>query len=293
MICNARIEPFSLSEVYSSLQKIQVDGVRTFREELGSKMGLVISISGKGGTGKTTLAGLLLKTLLDNGKDASILMVDADPAANLQEVLGVEVEKNVGVVADELKKRIERGELPLGISKSDLLEAWVFETLVELSDFDLLVMGRSEGEGCYCYVNSVLTRILDAITKNYDITIMDMEAGLEHLSRRTDRDVDVMLIVTDPSSMGLKTAERIKELAHEVHINVGKIYLVGNRFSEELVGLLEKKAKNMGVEFAGFIPSDPKVVEFNIEGRSLLELPSNSPALKAVEKIAKRIGLLN
>ncbi len=134
-------------------------------------------------------------------------------------------------------------------------------------------------------MNSVLTRILDAITKNYDITIMDMEAGLEHLSMRTDRDVDIMLIVTDPSAMGFKTAERIKELTHEVHINVGRIYLVGNRFPEELVGLLEEKAKNTGMGFAGFIPSDPNVIKFNMEGKPLLELPSDSAALKAAEKL--------
>lgn len=256
-------------------------------------MGKVISVSGKGGTGKTTLAALLLRVLLDNGGNRTILMVDADPASNLQEVLGVNVEKTVGVMATELKKKIEKGSLPIGISKADLLEAWVFETLVELPEYDLLVMGRTEGEGCYCYVNSVLTRILDAITQNYDITIMDMEAGLEHLSRRTDRDVDILLIVTDPSKMGLKTAERIKELAHEVHIEVKEIYLVGSRFPEELVTMLEEKAKEMGVGFAGSIPTDPNVVKFNIEGRSLLELPMDSPALKAAEKIAKRISLLN
>ncbi len=256
-------------------------------------MGLAISISGKGGTGKTTLAALLLRTLLNDDKDRSILMVDADPASNLQEVLGVKVEKSVGKVANELKKKIETGGIPIGVSKAELLEAWVYETLVELNDFDLLVMGRTEGEGCYCYVNSVLTRILDAITKNYDVTIMDMEAGLEHLSRRTDRDVDVMLIVTDPSSMGFKTAERIKELAHEVHINVKEIYLVGNKFSNELAPLLEEKAEEIGVELAGFIPPDPNVVKFNMEGRPLLELPKDSPALRAAEKIARRIGLLN
>ncbi|HIE23151.1 MAG TPA: ATP-binding protein [Candidatus Korarchaeota archaeon] len=253
---------------------------------------MVISISGKGGTGKTTIAALLLKVLLDNGKNDSILMVDADPASNLQEVLGVRVEKSVGRVANELKKKIEKGELPMGVSKADLLEAWVYETLVELPDYDLLVMGRTEGEGCYCYVNSILTRILDAITKNYDVTIMDMEAGLEHLSRRTDRDVDVMLIVTDPSSMGLKTAERIKELAHEVHINVKKIFLVGNKFPQELVDVLEERTKKMGIEFGGLIPSDPNVIKFNMEGRSLLELPKDSPALRAVENIARKIGLL-
>ncbi len=111
------------------------------------KMGLVVSISGKGGTGKTTLAAMLLRTLLDNGRNDSILMVDADPASNLQEVLGVRVEKSVGVVADELKKKIERGELPIGVSKADLLEVWIYETLVELPDFDLLVMEGARVKG--------------------------------------------------------------------------------------------------------------------------------------------------
>ncbi len=252
---------------------------------------LVVSVAGKGGVGKTTLVALLLKTLLDSNDRRDILLVDADPAANLPDVLGVKVEKTVGMVANELKKKIEKGELPLGVSKRDLLEAWVYSTLIELDDFDMLVMGRTEGEGCYCYVNSVLTKILDTLLSNYDLILMDMEAGLEHLSRRTDKDVDIMIIVTDPSAMGFKTALRIKELAKEVHINIKEIYLVGNRFPDGMEDRLEKWASRIGLEAAGIIPYDPLVDEYNLEGIPLLKLPSESRAVSATMKIAEKIGL--
>ena len=172
-----------------------------------------------------------------------------------------------------------------------LLEAWVFQTLVEEDRFDLLAMGRSEGEGCYCYVNNVLTRILDTLTKNYAVTILDMEAGLEHLSRRTDRDVDVMLIVTDPSRMGFQTAKRVKELIEEVHIGVNHTFLVGNRFDDDIRDVLEESANEIDIELAGNLPSDKNVMSFNISGNSLLELPDDSPAYRAVEEIAEKIGL--
>ncbi|MQY82934.1 AAA family ATPase, partial [archaeon] len=159
---------------------------------------IVISVSGKGGTGKTTLTALLLKWIIKN-TDEVALVVDADPATNLPDVLGVELSRTVGQVSKDMKDQIERGDLSPTTPKQDLLEAWVFQTLIESDRFDLLAMGRSEGEGCYCYVNNVLTRILDTLTKNYSISLLDMEAGIEHLSRRTDRDVDIMLVVTDPS----------------------------------------------------------------------------------------------
>ncbi|MEM2534845.1 MAG: ArsA-related P-loop ATPase, partial [Candidatus Nezhaarchaeales archaeon] len=149
---------------------------------------LVIAVSGKGGVGKTTITALMLRALIDMGIK-SILVVDADPASNLPDVLGVKIGKTVGEVTNELKKAIDRGELPPLLSKRDFLEFKVFEVLNELPDFDLLVMGRTEGEGCYCMVNDVLTEVVDALSRNYAITLMDMEAGLEHLSRRTDRDV--------------------------------------------------------------------------------------------------------
>ena len=254
------------------------------------KRKIVISVSGKGGTGKTTLAALLLKWLMVNTKEV-VLIVDADPATNLPDVLGVELLKTVGHVSKEMKDQIERGTLPVTTPKSELLEAWVFQTLVEEDRFDLLAMGRSEGEGCYCYVNNVLTRILDTLTKNYAVTILDMEAGLEHLSRRTDRDVDVMLIVTDPSRMGFQTAKRVKEIIDEVHIGVKHIFLVGNRFDDEVLDMLEETAKEIDIELAGNLPSDKNVMSYNISGKPLLDLPDDSPAYKAVEEIAEKIGL--
>jgi len=250
----------------------------------------VISVSGKGGTGKTTLTALLLKYLIQRS-DEPVLVVDADPATNLPEVLGVKIGKTVGMVTDDLKKRIANGAIPPMVSKEGMLEAWVFETLIETDRFDLLAMGRSEGEGCYCYVNSVLTKILDTLTSNYTHTLMDMEAGLEHLSRRTDQNVDTMLVTTDPSKMGLETARRIKDLAKEVHINVGHLYLVGNQFPEEMEQVLQQSAEKIGLEFAGIIPPDADIASYNMLGKSLLELPEDAPSYRAAIRIAEKIGL--
>lgn len=259
-------------------------------EDLLSIRKMVVSISGKGGSGKTTLCALLLKTLVRNAH-TSILVVDADPATNLPEVLGVEIGKTVGMVAGELRKKIDRGAVPVGQSKADLLETWVFGTLVETPGFDLLPMGRTEGEGCYCYVNSVLTRILDVLTKNYDITLMDMEAGLEHLSRRTDRNVDILFVVTDPSRMGLETAKRIRDLVKEVHIEVKKIYLIGNQFPETMESLLVEHAQDIGVDYGGILPADATISRYNLEGKPLLAMPWDNPAVRAAQSIAQRTGL--
>ncbi|MDH5815360.1 MAG: AAA family ATPase [Candidatus Nezhaarchaeota archaeon] len=252
---------------------------------------LVVAVSGKGGVGKTTITALILRSLIDMGVK-SILVVDADPASNLPDVLGVKVDKTVGDVTNELKKAIDRGEFPPLLSKRDFLEFRVFEVLKELPDFDLLVMGRTEGEGCYCMVNDVLTEVVDALSRNYAITLMDMEAGLEHLSRRTDRDVDYMIIVTDPSKMGLMTALRIKNLAKEVHIEFKKIFLVGNKFSLNQEDLLHKYANEIGVESLGIVPYDENVFRFNLEGIPLLKLPDDSPALRAVRDIVKKMNLV-
>jgi CO dehydrogenase maturation factor len=252
---------------------------------------LVISVSGKGGAGKSTVAALILKHLAEVG-GRSVLAVDADPACNLADMLGVAVERTVAKAAEELKRDIERGAIPPGVDKKDLLEFKVFTALKELRGFDLLVMGRGEGEGCYCYVNSVLTGILDTLTRNYDVTVMDMEAGLEHLSRRTDRDVDYLLVVVDPSRMSFETARRIKEVAEEVHVGFKHIALVANRFRPGDEGWVRKRAEGLGMEFGGLIPEDPDVYRFNIEGRPLLELPSNSPAVVAAKGLLAYLGLL-
>jgi CO dehydrogenase maturation factor len=253
---------------------------------------MVLAVSGKGGVGKTTLAALMLKILTERGQK-SILAIDANPDSNLADLLGIPTtKKTVGNVTDELKKSIEKGEIPPDVVKKDLLEYRIFEILQENPGFDLLVMGRSEGEGCYCMVNKLLADIIDTLSKNYDLTLMDEHAGLEHLSRRTDRDVDVMIIVTDPSSMGFQTARRIKELAKEVHIEFKKIYLVGNKFTPEMKPILEDEASKMGVEYAGNIPYDDNILRYNFTGQPLVKLPPENPALQAVRGILTRIGLL-
>lgn len=251
----------------------------------------VIAVSGKGGVGKTTVTALMIKNFTEaNGRN--ILAIDANPDSNLPDVLGIPVSKTVGTVALELKKAIERSEIPPGMTKKDILEYHVFEILEETPKFDFLVMGRSEGEGCYCLVNNLLTRIIDTLSENYDITLMDMEAGLEHLSRRTDRDVNTMIVVTDASRMGLLTAKRIKELSKEVHIDFEKIYLIGNRFNQELYSTLQEEADRIGIEIAGIVPQDESVLKFNLTGKPLLNLPGDSPALLAVKDIMKRINLI-
>jgi len=254
---------------------------------------LVLAISGKGGVGKTTLAALMLKILTEK-KQKNILVIDANPDSNISNLLGVSaVKKTVGNVMDELKKSLWKGEIPPNVMKRDILEYHIFDILEETLNFDLLVMGRSEGEGCYCLLNKLLADIIDTLSKNYDLTLMDEHAGLEHLSRRTDRDVDVMIIVTDPSSMGFQTARRIKELAEEVHIEFKKIYLVGNKFMPEMEPMLEYEASKIGVKYAGNIPHDDNVLKYNLTGQPLVELPSESPALQAVKGILTRIRLLD
>lgn len=252
------------------------------------KAKLVVAIAGKGGVGKTALAALMIK-LLGEAKWGSILAIDANPDSNLPNVLGVPATLTVGTVVDELKKSVGKVEIMPETSKREILEYRIFDILRETPNFDLLVMGRTEGEGCYCLVNDLLTDIIDKISKDYDLTIMDTEAGLEHLSRRTDRDVDAMIIVTDPSVMGLQTAERMKELAKEVHIEFKKIYLVGNRCGREIETMLKEKADEIGIEFVGIIPYDENIFKYSLIGKPLLDLPNESPALLAVKEILTRI----
>jgi CO dehydrogenase maturation factor len=254
---------------------------------------LVLAVSGKGGVGKTTTTALMTKILSEGRPELSILVIDANPDSNLADVLGVTVTKTVGMVTDDLKKSLERSEIPPTMTKEDILETRIFEILRETPSFDLLVMGRGEGEGCYCPVNAFLAHIIDRLIKNYDVTLMDMEAGLEHLSRRTDRDVDIMMVVTDPSSMGFQTAKRVKEVAEEVHIEFKKFYLVGNRFKPEMESMLHSEAQKLGYEFVGAIPADDNVFMSNLTGKPLLSLSPESPAVLAVRQMLLRIGLLN
>jgi CO dehydrogenase maturation factor len=248
---------------------------------------VIIAVSGKGGTGKTLVSSLLIKGL--SGTKKNILAIDADPDSNLPEALGVEVHKTVGDVREELKEDTAKGRIPTGMNKWDILDYRVMESIIETPNFDLLVMGRPEGSGCYCAVNNMLRRIIENLSSNYDVIIIDTEAGLEHLSRRTTQNVDVMLVVTDKSKRGILTAQRIGQLAEELDINFQKLFLVLNRVNAENKNDVLSKVKETGLELVGVIYEDDQVTDFDIEGRPLVELPSESNTVKAVSGMLSRI----
>ena len=253
---------------------------------------LVISVSGKGGVGKTTTSALLTRIVTEKTK-RDLLVVDADPVMNLPRALGIDVPKSVGSIATRMRKDIDEGTLGGEVAKQDVLEGEIFESLIEDPKFDFLALGRTEGEGCYCYVNRLLTQILDTLSKNYEITLMDMSAGLEHLSRRTNRNVDVLIIVVDPSRAAFEAALRIRDLAKEVHIEFKKIVVIGNRFPPDMEEDLRNQFEAEGLDLIGMIPSDDELSKANYRGEPLFNLDSNSPAVKAVEDIAEKLGLLS
>ncbi len=253
---------------------------------------LVISVSGKGGVGKTTTSALLTRVITEMTK-RSLLVVDADPVMNLPRALGIEVPLSVGDIATRLRKSIDEGTLGGEVTKQDVLEGEIFESLVEGDKFDFLAMGRTEGEGCYCYVNRLLTQILDTLSANYEITLLDMSAGLEHLSRRTNRNVDVLIIVVDPSRAAYEAALRLRDLAKEVHIDFKKIVMIGNRFPPDMEEELQIRLEEEGLFLAGMIPNNDDLAKTNYLGKPLTTLDGNSPVIKAIESIAERLGLLS
>jgi CO dehydrogenase maturation factor len=253
---------------------------------------LVVSVAGKGGVGKTTTSALLTRSVIKMTK-RSLLVVDADPVMNLPRALGIEITNSVGSIATRLRKSIDEGSLGGEVAKQDVLEGEIFEALVEGDQFDFLAMGRTEGEGCYCYVNRLLTQIIYNLSKNYELTLLDMSAGLEHLSRRTNRNVDVLVIVVDPSRAAFEAALRIRDLAKEVHIDFKKIVVVGNRFPPDMEEDLREKLEKEDLPLFGMIPNDDELSKVNYLGQPLTDLSSDSPAITAVEEIAEKLGLLS
>ncbi len=251
-------------------------------------MGNIIAVSGKGGVGKTIFATLLIRKLVKSGKK-SILAIDADPDSNLPDALGISVERSLGDIREELTS--DQSELPPDYSKMAWLEGKIFEITAEMPNFDIIVMGKPEGPGCYCAINHMLREIIDSLPKSYEYTIIDAEAGLEHLSRRTTQSVDNMIVVTDLSIHGFKTAERIKNLSKELGIKFKHLYLVVNRVDPSHEKMISEKVKSTGLEFVGVIPEEAEITEYSLVGKSLLDLPESSSAVKAVEDIAKKIRL--
>jgi len=246
----------------------------------------IIAVSGKGGTGKTMFSTFLVKALSKRNKN--LLVIDADPDSNLPETLGVEVEKTIGDIREELKKLIEENKLPPGVSKQEYLMGKVYEILVETDNYDLLVMGRPEGSGCYCSVNNWLRQIIDNLSSYYDYVVIDTEAGLEHLSRRTTQNVDTMIVVTDPSKRGLGTAKRIKKLAEELDIKFKNIYVVANKVDEKTADIVEKYARELGLKLIGKLPYSEEIARYDLHGIPLFKIDENNEVYKEVEKIVER-----
>lgn len=247
-------------------------------------MAFSIALAGKGGTGKTTVAGMLIKYLTERGK-TPILAVDADANANLNEVLGLEVPGTLGQAREDMKK----GVVPSGMTKDIFISMKMEECIAEADGYDLIVMGQPEGTGCYCAANTLLTNFLEKLGDNYPWIVMDNEAGMEHISRLTTRNVNVLLIVSDASRRGLQAAIRIHDLAQHLNIGVEKSYLVFNQAREAPPQAVMDIVHENKLTLAGCIPADDTVYDYDLHGRPTVELPRDNPALVAAYKIFDQI----
>ena len=242
-------------------------------------MSFTIAVSGKGGTGKTTFAGMMIRHLLDKGK-GPILAVDADSNSNLNEVLGVEVLSTIGEAREMMKK-----DVPTGMTKDIWFEYKVQEALTEAKGFDLIAMGRPEGPGCYCAANTLARKCLDLLTGNYRYIVIDNEAGMEHFSRLTTRDVDLLFILSDSSRRSILTASRIRDLIHELDLRIVREVLVINRVQGELDQEILEELKRQNLELAGTIPVDEEIYRYDLEGKPTIGLPLESKAVQAAGRI--------
>lgn len=247
-----------------------------------------IALAGKGGTGKTTLGALLIESLLEHVR-GPILAIDADPAANLNMALGMPLPETIGQIREQMSETAQAGQLGVSISRHEYLNHEVMMALEEGDKIDLLAMGRPEGQGCYCAVNHLLRQIMDDMGKSYPYIIIDNEAGMEHISRRTTRDVDMLLVVTDPSARGLRAAADIVRMAGELEVNVEQIKLIVNRVLGELPDPLKEIIEREGLEVAAIIPADERINHLDAFGEPLVELNGDSPAFKAVQSLASDI----
>jgi CO dehydrogenase maturation factor len=242
-----------------------------------------IALAGKGGTGKTTIAGLLVKYLVEKGK-TPVLAVDADANANFNEVLGLEVEETLGGAREEMKKGFSNG-----MTKDLFIEMKTQQAVIESTGFDLIVMGRPEGSGCYCAANSLLTQFLDKLIDNYAYSVIDNEAGMEHISRLTTNDIEVLLVVSDPTRRGIQAAARIVELTEQLSLNIARKLLILNQAKEGQNQAILNAVKDYNLDLVGIVPEDIEVQEFDLNGRPTTELEKNNKALIAAYKIFDKI----
>jgi CO dehydrogenase maturation factor len=259
-------------------------------------MTVTIALAGKGGTGKTTVAAMVVRYLLEEQR-GTVLAIDADPSSNLNMVLGLELEETVGEIREDMLTEIQStagigalaGGLPSGISKTDYFDYHIRMATVEGDGVDLIAMGRPEGQGCYCAANNMLRAVMDRISAHYEFIVMDNEAGMEHLSRRTTRDVDILFIVSDPTQRGIVAAQRVADLVDELEIVIKDRYLIINRLrGDEIPPALQEAIEEVNAEFLGVVPNDVALAEFEFTGRPLIELDGNSPVYQSVREMVKR-----
>jgi CO dehydrogenase maturation factor len=253
-------------------------------------MTITIALAGKGGVGKTTIAGMVVKYLVQN-KPGPVLAIDADPSSNLNMVLGLDLDWTVGDIREDMLAQVKSsllgggaamGSLPGGITKHDYLDHKIRASLAEGEAFDLIAMGRSEGTGCYCAVNHNLREVIDSISKNYRYIVIDNEAGMEHLSRRTTRDVQHLLIVSDPTQRGIVAAERIASFRNELDIRIEHAYLIINRLPGSIPPVLQTEINKLDIPLLGTVSSDDELSKFEFSGTPLVELGNDSPVYQAV-----------
>lgn len=249
-------------------------------------MSFSIAVAGKGGSGKTSTSSLIIRYLL-NKKLTPILAVDADPNANLGESLGMEVRDTVGKMLDNFQK--DKNDLPPGMSREAYLEIKLNSLLLERPGIDLLAMGQAEGQGCYCYPNTILRKFIDQLTGGYAFMVMDNEAGMEHLSRGTTQDIDELLIISNHSVKGVRTLGRINELVKGLKLNIKHQSIVVTMTPPQVDPAIQEELKLMGLPLDAVVPLDPQIVEFDLKRRPLLEMPDSSPAVQAVDKIMAQI----
>ena len=252
---------------------------------------LTIAVAGKGGVGKTTTCGMIIDYLCKK-KNGPVLVVDADANSNLNEVLGVEADTTLGSIREEMAQAELKGTIPAGMTKADFADMKFSDCVIEDDDFDMIVMGRTQGKGCYCYVNGVLKTQVDKYAKNYSYIVMDNEAGLEHVARGTLPHVDIMLLISDCSRRGIQAVARIADMIGEMDLKPGKMGLIVNRAPEGKLenGVLEEINRH-GLNLIGVLPHDDAVYRCDCNGEPSAKLPETDKMKSALNGLMKDIGL--
>ena len=256
-------------------------------------MGHIIAVAGKGGVGKTTLTGLLIQYLYESGKKP-VLAVDADANANLNEVLGVEIECTLGELREEIERAgvDSRYQIPAGITKQAYLETRLADAITEEDDYDLMVMGRTQGQGCYCFVNGLVQTQIQKLQSHYPYVVVDNEAGMEHISRGLIPTMEIAILVSDCSRRGVQAAGRIAALMKKLNFKPKTVGLIVNRASEGKLdaGTMEEVEKQ-GLTLLGVVPQDQDVYQYDCDGKPIVRLPKDSPVRSALHDIVQKLGL--